>query len=100
MEDVKKDFETYEKATDLLKALAHPVRLCIVRGLTESGSCNVTHMYDCMDLPQSTVSQHIAKLKSAGLLKGVRSGTEIHYQVCPEKLDQIRAILQIFNCPL
>lgn len=97
MDYVKNDLEKYEKTADLLKALAHPIRLCIVRGLSESGSCNVTHMYDCLELPQSTVSQHIAKLKSAGIIKGNRNKTEIHYEICPEKMGQIRHILEVFK---
>lgn len=54
MENVTK----YEGMAELLKALAHPVRLCIVKGLMDK-KCNVTHMQDCLELPQSTISQHI-----------------------------------------
>lgn len=68
-----------EEKSELLKALAHPVRLCIVRNLLETGGCNVSKMQGCLSMPQSTISQHLGKLKSAGIIEGKRSGTEITY---------------------
>jgi ArsR family transcriptional regulator len=38
--------------SELLKALAHPIRLCIVKGLMENKS-NVTNIQECLDLPRS-----------------------------------------------
>jgi ArsR family transcriptional regulator len=52
-----------------------------VRGLLEKETSNVTNIQHCLGLPQSTISQHIAKLKSAGIIKGERYGTEIIYKV-------------------
>ena len=80
------NFEKYTELAEILKALAHPVRLCIVRGLIEKKECNVTHMQACLDIPQSTVSQHIQKLKSAGIISGVRSGLEINYSICDQRV--------------
>lgn len=52
-----KDLKELQDMAEMLKALAHPVRLCIARGLWRNGSCNVTHMQNCLEAPQSTVSQ-------------------------------------------
>ena len=52
------DLEVYERKSELLKVLAHPIRLCIVKGLLEQGNCNVTYMKDCLQASQSTISQH------------------------------------------
>lgn len=79
----------FEINSELLKALAHPVRLCIVKGLLENGPCNVSNMYNCLEMPQSTVSQHVSKLKSAGIIKGVRNGTEIIYEVNDSKIKKL-----------
>ncbi len=76
------DLMKFTAAADLLKVLAHPVRLCIVKGLIEKGECNVSHMQHCLHAPQSTVSQHLQKLKAAGVIEGVRNGLEINYRVC------------------
>lgn len=75
------DLKQYEEIAELLKALSHPVRLCIANGLLGKGSCNVSHMQDCLNIPQSTISQHIQKLKSAGIIEGSRHGNEIYYSV-------------------
>lgn len=85
--------ELFEERAEMLKALAHPVRLCIVRGLVEKGASNVTNMYNCLNMPQSTISQHISKLKSSGIIKGTRSGLEISYEVTnPLVIEIINAL--------
>jgi len=78
--------------SELLKALAHPTRLCIVKGLIEKES-NVTSIQECLDLPQSTVSQHLSKLKAARIIKGEREGLKISYQVIDEDIRRIIKIL-------
>jgi len=96
MDHFSKDFEVLEANSELLKALAHPVRLCIVKGLIENGPCNVSNMHNCLNLPQSTVSQHVSKLRSAGILKGFRNGTEIVYEICDKKVESIvKAMFEI-----
>lgn len=89
---MKKDFVKFAEVAEILKALAHPVRLCIVKGLLEKGECNVSHMQDCLDAPQSTVSQHLQKLRAAGIIEGVRSGLEINYRVCHPQIKQLIAV--------
>lgn len=87
------NFKAYNEAADILKALAHPVRLCIVRGLIEKSSCNVTYMQECLDLPQSTVSQHLQKLRSMGIVEADRKGLEVNYSVTNERVKQIIEIM-------
>jgi DNA-binding transcriptional ArsR family regulator len=90
VEDIKK----YEKMAEKLKALAHPHRLCIVKGLIDN-QCNVTKIQECLEVPQSTVSQHLAKLKAAGIIKGKRNGLEICYSVVD--LDVIKIIKELYS---
>ena len=73
--------EHYESYADLLKVLVHPVLLCIINGLLHKGACNVSYMQECLNMPQSTVSQHISILKNKGIIKGTRKGLEISYSV-------------------
>jgi DNA-binding transcriptional ArsR family regulator len=86
------DIKTYEKKADILKALAHPRRLCIVKGLL-TNKCNVTRIQECMEIPQSTVSQHLAKLKAAGIIDGERCGNEICYSVVSDEAAAIVRLL-------
>ncbi|MEK3946653.1 ArsR/SmtB family transcription factor [Paenibacillus sp. FSL H3-0310] len=88
-----KNFKAYNQTAETLKAIAHPVRLCIIKGLLEKGSCNVSFMQDCLDLPQSTVSQHLQKLRSLGIVETERNGLEINYSVKDEKIKQL---IQLF----
>lgn len=88
-----KDFDKYNEIAEILKTLAHPVRLCIVRGLLEKGECNVTYMQLCLETPQSTVSQHLQKLKSAGIIESRRDGVEVYYKVCNQRVADVIKIL-------
>lgn len=95
MEDLTKQLKLLEAKSEVLKALAHPIRLCIVRGLLDKGICNVTTMQTCLGIPQSTISQHLAKLKAARIIKGTREGVKINYSV--ENEDTIKIITAIFE---
>ncbi|MBW9155202.1 MULTISPECIES: ArsR/SmtB family transcription factor [Clostridium] len=86
---MNKDFQEYTEIAELLKALAHPVRICIIRGLMKKGSCNVSYMQDCLNLPQSTISQHLQKLKALGIIQGERNGLQINYKICNETIVDI-----------
>lgn len=93
MEDLSKTLDMLEEKSEILKALAHPVRLCIVKGLLQTEMCNVTGMQSCLGIPQSTVSQHLAKLKSAGVIEGKREGVKINYYVVNEDAKKIVSAL-------
>ncbi len=62
----------------MLKALAHPTRLEIVRRLSEVGDQQCLDIAKVLDLAQSTVSEHLRVLREAGLIQqcgpGPRSG--------------------------
>lgn len=85
----------FQEKAELLKVLAHPVRLCIVRGLLTNTNeeRNVSHIQNCLGMPQSTISQHLAKLRSAGVIEGRRRGLEVFYQVINEDAKKIVQIL-------
>lgn len=87
------NFKALEEKAELLKVIAHPVRLCIIKGLIENGGCNVTHMQNCLSIPQSTVSQHLQKLKAASIIEGERNGLEIKYKVVNEDVVNIVKVL-------
>ena len=57
------DKKVLEEKAMILKVLSHPIRLCIIKGLLDKGSNNVSFMQECLDIPQSTLSQHLSKLK-------------------------------------
>ena len=87
------DAKKLNEKAELLKVLAHPVRLCIVKGLLENGGCNVTYMQNCLNAPQSTVSQHLQKLKNAGIIEGTRDGLMVNYKICNPRVSRLLAVL-------
>ncbi|HHW01262.1 MAG TPA: winged helix-turn-helix transcriptional regulator [Thermoanaerobacterales bacterium] len=76
------------KTAEILKAIGHPARLCIICKLMNK-DCNVSTMQNCLDLPQSTVSQHLAILKSRGIIEGKRKGVEVIYSIANEDVKKI-----------
>ena len=79
---------------NILKALAHPQRLCIVKNLCEKEHITVTDMQDCLGEVQSTVSQHLSKLKSARIIVGKREGTNVFYSIYDEETkEMVQAII-------
>ncbi|MBG0964675.1 helix-turn-helix transcriptional regulator [Bacillus sp. SRB1LM] len=69
-----------EEDVDVLKVMAHPVRLKIVNELMHHKLCNVTQLTEILSLPQSTVSQHLSKLRGT-VLRAERRGLEMHYYI-------------------
>ena len=81
------------RKAEILKALGHPVRFCIVEGLL-GGEQNVAKMVDCTGVPQPTVSQHLNILKAAGILDGHRDGNQMLYSVCNNEARKIVEALE------
>jgi ArsR family transcriptional regulator len=68
------------------------VRLKIVAGLCTK-ECNVKYIWECLGLPQATVSQHLALLKNKGIISGAREGVEVHYSVVHPLAKKIVGLL-------
>ena len=79
---------SFDREAEILKVLGHPVRLKIVAGLM-SESCNVKKIWECLELPQATVSQHLALLKNKGIIEGRRDGVEVFYKVVNKDAEKI-----------
>lgn len=97
------DFSKYDQArrarmeekAELLKALAHPIRLCILSKLAAEGQCTVGCFTSCLGASQSTISQHLAKLRAAQVVAVRKEGTSAYYFIQnPETEALIRFIIQ------
>ena len=80
--------DDYDREAEILKVLGHPIRLKIVAGLM-SQSCNVKKIWECLELPQATVSQHLALLKNKQIISGRREGVEVFYQVTSDEARSV-----------
>jgi DNA-binding transcriptional ArsR family regulator len=82
-----------EADVELLKiGMAHPVRLQIVKELEHRKICNVTQLTELLDVPQSTVSQHLSKMRGK-ILRSERRGLEMYYHIANSKACQIVSVL-------
>lgn len=73
----------YKKDTEQLaqfaKALGHPTRIAILHYLQQQSCCFTGDLVEIFPLAQSTISQHLKELKSAGLIQGEVNPPKIKY---------------------
>ena len=83
-----------KRRADVLKGFSNPVRLCIISGLLEKERCNVSAMEKCLSVSQSSISQHLAKLKSVGIITDEKKKNEVYYSLKNEEIKTLaKAIL-------
>jgi len=65
----------------MLNALSHPARLQIMLHLAKYNGCQARSISERLPLAKSTVSEHLNKLKDAGLITCEADGTSSFYQI-------------------
>lgn len=76
----------------LSKAIGHPIRVRILRLLVRRDSCVCGDIVAELPLAQSTVSQHLAVLKKAGLVRGTIDGPRVCYCIEPRAVRRWKAL--------
>jgi ArsR family transcriptional regulator len=84
----KVDPEILARAAEIIKMLGHAERLKIVEAL-EGGEGTVSDIQEALDLSQPSVSQHLAKMRGAGIVSARRDGVNVYYQVVEPKVWHI-----------
>lgn len=82
-----------EELARLAKALGHPARVAILRTLLRKKSCVCGEIVDELPLAQSTVSQHLKQMKSAGLIRGTVDGPRVCYCVEPAAIERLKRLV-------
>lgn len=85
--------ETGNDIAVIAKALGHPARIQIVRLLLEKESCFGCDMVDEVKLAQSTVSEHLRILKSAGIITGDIEHPRVCYSLNAGSLVPLATLL-------
>jgi DNA-binding transcriptional ArsR family regulator len=85
------------QAEKFLKAMANAHRLMILCELLK-GEANVTALRNAVGLAQSSLSQHLARLRQDGLVKRRREAREIYYSLLDERAAQMIALLHLIFC--
>ncbi|HLN20778.1 MAG TPA: metalloregulator ArsR/SmtB family transcription factor [Bacteroidales bacterium] len=71
--------ESLDKASTMLRAIAHPIRISIVGCLEDGQSRTVTEIHMMLGIEQSTASHHLGILKDKGVLASKREGKNTWY---------------------
>jgi ArsR family transcriptional regulator, virulence genes transcriptional regulator len=81
--------ESLERAANMLKAIAHPIRISIVGYLEDGERRTVTEIHKHLALEQSTTSHHLGILKDRGVLSSKREGKNTWYFLKHENLKTV-----------
>lgn len=89
--------ENADAVADFLKAMANPLRLLILCKLAE-GEKNVTELIEATAIAQTSISQHLKKLKDEGLVEYRRDHRTLFYRIEHPVANQIMAVLYEYFC--
>jgi ArsR family transcriptional regulator len=81
---------TDERLMVMLRALANPARLQLFHHLRASSETNCHHLVEALPLSQSTVSEHLQRLKDAGLIRGEPHGSSRSYVIDDDALAWLK----------
>jgi ArsR family transcriptional regulator len=80
-------------STELMRALAHPLRLKILEFLDQNKNIQVNQIYNTLKIEQSIASQHLRILKNAGVLVADKDGKYMHYTIDYQRVSNaVKAI--------
>lgn len=82
----------------VLRALANERRLMILCKLVEWGEASVNSLAESIDLSQSAVSQHLAKMRAEGLVAYRRESQTLWYRIADVRLEQLFATFHRLYC--
>jgi len=75
------DNEKLQYSSELMRALAHPLRIRILQFIDSNGSINVNKIYHTLQIEQSITSQHLKILRLAGVLSASKEGKFVQYSI-------------------
>ena len=87
--NVKFSADKLSYSAELMRAVAHPLRLKILEFIDQQGSTHVNKIYNTLKLEQSITSQHLRILKLAGVVNDRRDGKFIIYKIDYDVIDRI-----------
>ena len=88
--------EKLQESSEILRALAHPLRMKILEFIDKHKTINVNKIYNTMKLEQSITSQHLRILRVTGIVETKRNGKFIHYSIDYSKLANVLKAINSF----
>lgn len=90
------DSTNLDLSAEILRALAHPLRMRMLQFIDQEGEINVNKIYSALGLEQSITSQHLKILRKAGLVETQRNGKFINYRLSYSKLSNTSSAVNRF----
>lgn len=87
-----------EKASTMMKAIAHPIRLAILGHLSEGEECTVKEIHFKLNIGQSTASHHLGIMKDKGILESRREGKNRIYRIKNPNLKNLVECISVCAC--
>ncbi|MGB0929527.1 MAG: ArsR/SmtB family transcription factor [Chitinophagales bacterium] len=87
-----------ERMAFILKTVAHPIRLGVVKILDKYKKLSVGEICDKLGTEQSLTSHHLASMKLKGMLKAKREGKSVYYMIKETEITKIFSCLERCNC--
>lgn len=87
------------EAAEFLRTLGNPHRLQILCLLMDNQDLSVGQMNECLDLSQSALSQHLAKMREEGVLTYRRDAQTLYYRIADERVMMIMPVIKELFCP-
>ena len=87
-----------EKAANMMKAIAHPMRLAILGQLSDKEELTVTEIHELVEIEQSTASHHLGILKDKGVLISRRDGKNTIYSLKNANLNKLITCISECAC--
>jgi DNA-binding transcriptional ArsR family regulator len=85
------------KASELMKTLGHKDRLMVLCHLI-SGEKSVGELAGLLDIPQSPLSQHLARMRKEALVKTRREAQTIYYSIASEEAARMVGLMHELYC--
>lgn len=81
--------EFLNSMAEIIKLLGHGQRLQIIEHLDINGESKVSEIVAALSAPQGAISQHLNKMRMAGILSCRRDSREVYYQIATQKATTI-----------
>jgi len=91
--------EQAAEAVSVLKSIAHEGRLLVLCYLSEAGEMSVGELAERVGLSQSALSQHLAKLRTEGLVATRKQAQTVYYRIDQPKVLTLLSVLHDLYCP-
>jgi ArsR family transcriptional regulator len=88
---MKESLDLQQRKADILKGIAHPVRLRVVEALAKREMC-VCEIAELFDFDRTTISKHLSLMKSLGILDSRKDGLNVMYSL------RMRCLASLLSC--